>query len=94
MAKEPLRKKQTVGDYAKYWGDSDNNTGDVHAPKQRDPNGPNPNQDELVRCDKCGQEYLEHHVKFVVRGGRPAWWCKNQNCEGKNIGEDINYVNK
>jgi len=86
-----MKNNITVGDYDADRGDRHNIDHQLGRPL-RDPNGPNPNQNLMVRCSKCGQEYEEHFVKFKNRGGYVAWYCKNKTCDGKNIGGDINYI--
>ena len=82
---------KVVGDYDDRRPDSQN-IDHVNGRAQRDPAGPKPDQDELVQCGKCGEQYAEHFVKFRMRGGQAGWWCMAKDCDGKNIGGDINYV--
>ncbi len=59
---------------------------------QRDPGGPNPQTDRMVRCDVCGAEYSEHKIRFKHRGGLWHWYCKTKTCEGHTLGNTLHYI--
>ena len=88
------KRPMVVGDYDAYRGDRDNVQNRTTNQGQRDPNGPMPGQDNMVRCGVCNREYREHAIRYKVRGGTPAWWCVNKDCSGRDIGDggDIQYI--